>query len=100
MTTPESGTPTSFDDADRAVSVPEQKLQSSKVHFSFISLKLMMLNFLISRLNFRSGLICVVTSEKLRSHHFVYFSQIHHHFKKSLELCCSFADRIFVLQGC
>ncbi|VDK71653.1 unnamed protein product [Onchocerca ochengi] len=31
MITPEFGTPTSFDDADRAVSVPAQKLQSSKV---------------------------------------------------------------------
>ncbi|EJD76003.1 hypothetical protein LOAG_16964 [Loa loa] len=31
MVTPEFGTPTSFDDADRAVSVPPQKLQSSKV---------------------------------------------------------------------
>lgn len=34
MITPEFGTPTSFDDADRAVSVPTQKLQSSKVFFS------------------------------------------------------------------
>ncbi|CAG9531955.1 unnamed protein product [Cercopithifilaria johnstoni] len=31
MITPEFGTPTSFDDADRAISVPAQKLQSSKV---------------------------------------------------------------------
>uniref|UniRef100_A0A0R3RFA0 Nuclear protein DGCR14 n=1 Tax=Elaeophora elaphi TaxID=1147741 RepID=A0A0R3RFA0_9BILA len=31
MITPESGTPTSFDDADRAVSVPAQKLQNSKI---------------------------------------------------------------------
>uniref|UniRef100_A0A915PIB1 Uncharacterized protein n=1 Tax=Setaria digitata TaxID=48799 RepID=A0A915PIB1_9BILA len=31
MITPEFGTPTSFDDADRAVSFPLQKLQSSKV---------------------------------------------------------------------
>ncbi|KAL4002566.1 Nuclear protein Es2 family protein [Acanthocheilonema viteae] len=31
MITPEFGTPTSFDDVDRAVSIPPQKLQNSKV---------------------------------------------------------------------